>query len=98
MYSIDTAYSDTKSTLAKDGIVKIVYLVHLISTSVGNVEGSIRQRLERFVNRFPEVEAEQGLKADLIGEGINISITTNASPMTILCASKRNLNICRIID
>ncbi|GAM73836.1 chromosome segregation protein SMC-like [Vibrio ishigakensis] len=67
LYGLNTDTATLSQVLQKDETVKesILDSLNTISTSIGKVEGSIRQRLERFVNRFPEVEAEQGLKADL---------------------------------
>ncbi|MGF1684208.1 ATP-binding protein [Photobacterium minamisatsumaniensis] len=68
LYSVNTDTATLSLVSQKDEIVKdsILGSLNIISASIGKVEGSIRQRLERFVNRFPEVEAEQGLKADLV--------------------------------
>ncbi|MGF1732297.1 ATP-binding protein [Photobacterium kasasachensis] len=67
LYSVNTDTATLSVVLQKDEAVKdsILGSLKTISTSIGKVEASIRQRLERFVNRFPEVEAEQGLKSDL---------------------------------
>ncbi|MDZ5515760.1 ATP-binding protein [Vibrio fluvialis] len=67
LYSVNTDKATLSVVLQKDEEVKdsILESLKTISTSIGKVEASIQQCLERFVNRFPEVEAEQGLKSDL---------------------------------